>query len=132
MQVISGGVTITSNKFTMPANDVTVKAIFEQDATPQADKTALNARIAAIGSTAKGNYTDASWNAFQSALTAARNVAASGSATQTEVNSALSALNTAFSNLQLKKMIFSTKYESTFLNWILFFVCFGWIWMWFG
>ena len=29
------------------------------------------------------------------------------------------------------KKIFSTKYDATFLNWILFFVCFGWIWMWF-
>jgi len=29
------------------------------------------------------------------------------------------------------KTIFSTKYEATFLNWILFFVCFGFIWMWF-
>ena len=27
--------------------------------------------------------------------------------------------------------IFTTKYKATFLNWILFFVCFGWIWMWF-
>ena len=30
-----------------------------------------------------------------------------------------------------KKFIFSTKYEATFLNWILFFLCFGFIWMWF-
>jgi len=29
------------------------------------------------------------------------------------------------------KKIFSTKYDATFFNWILFFVCFGWIWMWF-
>jgi len=29
------------------------------------------------------------------------------------------------------KYIFSTKYPATFLNWILFFVCFGWLWMWF-
>jgi len=29
------------------------------------------------------------------------------------------------------KRIFSTRYDSNFLNWILFFVCFGWIWMWF-
>ena len=29
------------------------------------------------------------------------------------------------------KTIFSTKYESNFLNWVLFVVCFGWIWMWF-
>ena len=31
-QVVSGSVTITDNKFTMPASDVTVKAIFEADA----------------------------------------------------------------------------------------------------
>jgi len=30
-----------------------------------------------------------------------------------------------------KKYIFSTKYEATFVNWILFFLCFGFIWMWF-
>ncbi len=33
-QVVSGSVTITGNKFTMPASDVTVKAIFEADVTP--------------------------------------------------------------------------------------------------
>jgi predicted porin len=27
--------------------------------------------------------------------------------------------------------IFTTKYEATLLNWILFFVFFGWVWMWF-
>ncbi|MDR1733566.1 MAG: hypothetical protein LBR73_01595 [Oscillospiraceae bacterium] len=29
------------------------------------------------------------------------------------------------------KVIFTTKYEANFWNWVLFFVCFGWIWMWF-
>jgi hypothetical protein len=29
------------------------------------------------------------------------------------------------------KTIFSTKYEATVWNWILFFVGFGWLWMWF-
>ena len=33
-QVISGGVTITDNKFTMPEGNVEVKAIFEEDAPP--------------------------------------------------------------------------------------------------
>ena len=33
-QVVSGGVTISDGKFTMPAGDVTVKAVFEQDTTP--------------------------------------------------------------------------------------------------
>jgi len=32
---------------------------------------------------------------------------------------------------QPSKKIFSTKYDATFFNWILFFLCFGWIWMWF-
>ena len=29
------------------------------------------------------------------------------------------------------KKIFTTKYDSNFWNWLLFIVCFGWIWMWF-
>jgi len=29
------------------------------------------------------------------------------------------------------KYIFTTRYESKFWNWVLFIVCFGWIWMWF-
>jgi len=29
------------------------------------------------------------------------------------------------------KYIFSTKWKSTFINWLLFFLLFGWIWMWF-
>jgi len=29
------------------------------------------------------------------------------------------------------KTIFSTKYEAKFWNWVLFFLCFGFIWMWF-
>ena len=33
-QVISGGVTIENNKFTMPSANVEVKAIFEKDAPP--------------------------------------------------------------------------------------------------
>ena len=33
-QVVSGGVTISGNKFTMPANNVTVKAIFEEKDSP--------------------------------------------------------------------------------------------------
>ena len=33
-QVVSGGVTISDDKFTMPGENVTVKAVFEQDTTP--------------------------------------------------------------------------------------------------
>jgi len=38
---------------------------------------------------------------------------------------------TATFKLTVAKTIFSTKYESNFLNWLLFLVAFGWIWMWF-
>ena len=35
-QVVTGGVTIKDNKFTMPAGNVEVKAVFEKNATPPA------------------------------------------------------------------------------------------------
>ena len=41
-QVVSGSVTITDNKFTMPASDVTVKAIFEENA-PETYTVSFNA-----------------------------------------------------------------------------------------
>jgi len=39
---------------------------------------------------------------------------------------------TADFTLTVAKTIFSTKYEAKFGNWLLFFLCFGFIWMWFG
>jgi len=38
---------------------------------------------------------------------------------------------TADFTLTVAKTIFSTKYEAKFGNWLLFFLCFGFIWMWF-
>jgi len=127
-------------KFTVTSKNAVNGAMFavgiaEKGPAPgPADKTALNNRIAAIGNTKKGSYTDASWSAFQTALAAARQVAADENATQAQVNSALSALNTAFSGLRANtsaNTIFSTGYKASFLNWILFFIGFGFIWMWF-
>jgi len=46
-------------------------------------------------------------------------------------NTTLFAHWTADSQPTPKKYIFCTKYEATFWNWILFFLGFGWIWMWF-
>ena len=95
-----------------------------------ADKTALRARIAELSDTQKGKRTNASWEAFENALEAARAAADDENATQAQVDGALNALNTAFANLQLK-MIFTTRYVSSFWNWFKFFALFGWIWMWF-
>ena len=66
------------------------------------DKTTLNARINAVKGTAQGYYTDASWGAFQSALSTAQSVSASASATQSQVVGALDALNSASAGLTLK------------------------------
>ena len=120
-----------STAFTMPAEAVTVTATYKNAPMSPTDKTALNARLNAIGNIQKGKYTDDSWNAFQSALSAARSVASNENATQDQVNSALNALNAAYANLREKKFIFTTKYEATVWNWIMFFLLFGWIWMWF-
>ena len=66
------------------------------------DKTALNARIAEVKDTLKGDYTEESWNAFQNALTAAQAINANANALQAQVDSALADLSSAFSGLVLK------------------------------
>ena len=97
------------------------------------DKSALNSRIAALAGTQKGNYTDATWSTFQTALTSAQAVTGNPNATQEQVDSALTALNNAFSGLQLNKGIFGTnpKWYGAWWHYLLFFLLFGFIWMWF-
>ena len=48
-QVITGGVTIKDNKFTMPAGNVEVKAIFEKDATPPPAPTEYSVKVSTDG-----------------------------------------------------------------------------------
>ena len=64
------------------------------------DKTALNKAISDCGSLKAADYTPESWNAFQTALNAAKTVAAKADATQQEVNNALTALNAKKTALQ--------------------------------
>ena len=59
-QVITGGVTIKDNKFTMPAGNVEVKAIFEKDATPPPAPTYYSITVTRDGSgTASASITTA-------------------------------------------------------------------------
>jgi uncharacterized repeat protein (TIGR01451 family) len=101
------------------------------------DKSALTARINEVKNTAQttasGKYTDASWNAFQTALTGAQQTASNANATQAQVTAALNALNTAYNNLTLARGIFGTapKWYGAWWHYLLFFLCFGFIWMWF-
>ena len=66
---------------------------------PVVNKNALNAAINAAEQMNEANYTAVSWNLFINALNAAKAVAANANATQTQVNSALSALINAVDGL---------------------------------
>ena len=75
-QVVSGGVTITDNKFTMPASNVTVKAVFEADApttytvsfnanggkvTPTSDTTGADGKLATLPTPTRSGYRFNGW-----------------------------------------------------------------------
>ena len=59
-QVVTGGVTIKDNKFTMPAGNVEVKAIFEKNATPPPGPTEYSVKVSTDGNgTAMADKTSA-------------------------------------------------------------------------
>ena len=88
-QVISGGVTIKDNKFTMPVGNVKVKAVFEKNATPppaptyysvtvttdgngtaMADKTSAAAgTVVTLTATPKSGYTFKQWQVVKGGVT---------------------------------------------------------------
>jgi len=95
--------------------------------------------IAQVAVLSQSNYTDASWNALRNALQAAEEIASNPYASQAQVNSALANLRLAYNGLVRTQQggdggyryIFTTIFRSTLWNWLLFFLAFGWIWMWF-
>jgi hypothetical protein len=66
------------------------------------DVSALNAKIAVAQGIQKDNYTDASWSAFQSALSAAQAIAIKADATEQQVSAVLTALELAITGLTEK------------------------------
>ena len=74
----------------------------------QANKTALALAIANAGARTEANYTSASWLAMQNALTAANAVNNNATATQTEVDAATAALNTAIAGLETVTIVDKT------------------------
>lgn len=64
------------------------------------NKDALNTRIAYAEGLTQGDYTDASWNAFEADLANAEAVAGQSTASQAQINAALSQLNGGIAGLE--------------------------------
>lgn len=67
----------------------------------EVNKSSLNAEITHVDNMQKGNYTDASWQALQNSLAAAKLISASPTALQDQVDVALSDLLAAVQGLQI-------------------------------
>jgi len=94
------------------------------------DKAALAALLTQARAIAKGNHTDASWNALQGAITAAQAVADDGNAAQSQVNAQVAALQAAINGLTENPPLPPWWAGLPgILQWILRWFFFGWIWM---
>ena len=70
--------------------------------TPKVNKSALEALYTSVKGTKKGDYTDNTWNAFQTALNNANKVLNDSKATQKQVDSAKNTLDSAYKGLKKK------------------------------
>jgi len=76
------------------------------------DKTALQTKYDDLKNTTQGSYSNASFTAFTEKLTSAKTVLDNENATQTEINTALADLNSAFGSLaSLDKTALTSKYN---------------------
>ncbi|HBH6332017.1 TPA: FIVAR domain-containing protein, partial [Enterococcus faecium] len=69
---------------------------------PKVNKSALEALYTSVKGTKKGDYTDNTWNAFQTALNNAKKVLNDSKATQKQVDSAKNKLDSAYKGLKKK------------------------------
>lgn len=104
--------TYSSNAVKKAAKEALDGAV-EETPVVTVDKTALQSKVDEVNAKgyAEADYTADSWSAFQSALSTASTVLANADATQTEVDEALSALNTAEAGLTA-----AVKVDKTALN----------------
>ena len=84
----------------MTALDNAVKALEKAPAPVVVDKSELQAAITEAEKLQESDYTAASWSAFQTALAAARQMLDSETASQTQVDDALTALDNAVKALE--------------------------------
>ena len=69
----------------------------------------LRVKVDAVKNIVKGNYTDTTWNSFNTARTEATNILAKSNATQTEVNNALTKLTNAHAALKVNQVVQKVK-----------------------
>lgn len=81
----------------------------EESTSDVVDKTDLNNLIEKYKDTPKDDYTEASWKAFEEALTAANTISQKPDATQAEVNNAKNELQAAYDHLETKTDITASK-----------------------
>ncbi|MCL2495498.1 MAG: hypothetical protein FWE98_07595 [Oscillospiraceae bacterium] len=114
------------------------------------DKAALTAKLTQAKAIEKGNHTDTTWNALQTAITAAQAVANDGNATQAQVDAQVTALQNAIDGLRENEpppepgpglLQWALRVVLTGLGWVLWpdwppilqfilkIVFFGWLWM---
>ena len=84
------------------ALEAAVQGLERETTVDTVDKKALQDLVDANKATQKGDYTDASWNSFTAAMTAAEDMLANTNATQDEVDQAKAALEAAVQGLTKK------------------------------
>jgi len=94
------------------------------------DALQLSATVAPANTTNR-NVTWTSSNRDVATVNASGVVTAVGAGTATITARTADGNRTASVQVTVINTIFNTRWEATFLNWLLFFLGFGWIWMWF-
>ena len=97
------GTPMEGTSFLMPAEDVVITAVFEEDTGTEpipVDKEALQNAVNDAAKLVEADYTPDTWAALEEALAAANTVLADEEATQEAVDSALSALEAAVEGLE--------------------------------
>lgn len=85
----------------------------DKESTPKVNKSALEALYTSVKGTSKSDYTDESWNTFQTSLNNAKKVLSDSKATQKQVDSAKNNLDSSFKALKHKPKPAPSEYNVT-------------------